>query len=68
MQSISVIFPIRWGLEAMRDCLKGNILGSDLTMKWLIALGISLVFLLLAHWMDGKVHDHIRITGELRSV
>ena len=68
MQSISEIFPIRWGLEAMRDCLKGSVIGAELTMKWLIALGISFVFLLLARWLDGKVHDHIRITGELRSV
>ena len=41
---------------------------SDLIIKWLIALGISLVFLLISRWLDGKVHDHIRVTGELHSI
>lgn len=68
MQNISTIFPIRWSLEAMRDAMKGMPYNAELLTKWLIALGISLVFLLIARWLDGKVHDHIRITGELHSI
>ncbi len=31
-----------------------------MTMKWLLALGISLCLPVIARWLDGKVHDHIR--------
>jgi len=68
MQDISTIFPIRWSLEAMRDAMKGMPINTELLIKWLIALGISLLFLLLARWLDGRVHDHIRVTGELHSI
>ena len=68
MQYISSIFPIRWGLEALRDSLKGTPVGAHLLEKWLISLGISVAFLLLAYWFDKKVQDHIRITGELHSI
>lgn len=68
MQAISAIFPIRWSLEAMRDAMKGMPAGADLLTNWLISFGISLFFLLLARWFDGKVHEHIRVTGELHSI
>ena len=68
MQQISTVFPIRWGLEGLRASLKGSPIDTVLISKWLIALGISLVYYLLARWFDGKVHDHIRVTGELHSI
>ncbi len=68
MQKISTVFPIRWGLEGLRESMKGALIDQALVSKWLIALGISLVFYLLARWFDGKVHDHIRVTGELHSI
>jgi len=68
MQQISTVFPIRWGLEGLRASLKGSSIDTALISKWLIALGISLVYYLLARWFDGKVHDHIRVTGELHSI
>lgn len=68
MQKISAIFPIRWGLEGLRESLKGLPTGEALATKWLLALGISLLYYLLARWFDGKVHDHIRVTGELHSI
>jgi len=68
MQQISAVFPIRWGLEALQDALKGSLIDSVLLHKWLIALGVSFVYYLLARWFDRKVHDHIRITGELHSI
>lgn len=68
MQQISVIFPIRWALEGLRTSMKGALVNQELVTTWLLALGISLIFLLLARWFDGKVHDHIRVTGELHSI
>jgi ABC-2 type transport system permease protein len=67
MQSISVVFPIRWSLEALRAGMQGTA-GAELFPLWGMALGISLLFYLLSRWLDGKVHDHIRVTGELHSI
>lgn len=68
MQNISVIFPIRWSLETLRDGLRGATIDENLLTRWAISLGISLVFYLLSRYLDVKVHDHIRVTGELNSV
>jgi ABC-2 type transport system permease protein len=68
MQQISAVFPIRWALEALRESMRGAPVDRSLTTSWLISLGISLVFLMVARWFDGKVHDHIRVTGELHSI
>lgn len=68
MQKLSAVFPIRWGLEGLRDSLRGSPIDSLLLNKWLISLGISLVFYLFSRWFDNRVHDHIRVTGELRSI
>jgi ABC-2 type transport system permease protein len=68
MQSISAIFPLRWGLAGLRDSMDGSLINSVLLTEWLLCLGISLVFLFISRWLDGKVHDHIRITGELHSI
>jgi ABC-2 type transport system permease protein len=68
MQSISVVFPIRWSLEALRAAMQGSATNAELLTLWGIALGISLLFYLVARWLDGKVHDHIRVTGELHSI
>ncbi len=68
LQKVSGIFPIRWALEGMRDAMNGTPLAQPLIIKLLISLGLSIAFLLLARWFDGKVHDHIRVTGELHSI
>jgi ABC-type multidrug transport system permease subunit len=68
MQAISAAIPVRWALQALDASLLGTgdlrVLGLD----WGMAVGISLVILAAAHWLEGKVHDQIRITGELRSL
>jgi len=61
-------FPIRWSLETMRDGMRGAVIDENLLTRWAISVGISLVFYLLARLLDVKVHDHIRVTGELNSV
>ena len=68
LQNISAVLPIRWSLESMRDAMQGVNLDPSILTKWLISFGISLVFLLISRWLDGKVQDHIRITGELNSI
>jgi len=68
MQAISAVLPISWALQALDESLSG---GRDLALlgpQWGLAFGISLVFWALSLWLDGKVHDRVRITGELNSI
>lgn len=68
MQDISMIFPIRWGLQALDECLSGSHDLAVLGLQWSLAFGIALLFYALARWLDGKVHDLVRISGELSSI
>ncbi len=68
MQAISTIFPIHWALQAMDESLSGGRDPALLWLQWGLAFGISLVFWALAGWLEGKVHDRVRITGELNSI
>ncbi len=68
MQTISMIFPIRWALQALDETLSGGRALASLWPQWALAGGISLVFWALALWMSGKVHDRVRVTGELNSI
>ena len=68
MQSISMIFPIRWSLEAMNAALAGSGDFSFYSVKWGLSLLISLIFWLITRWLEVKVHDQIRVTGEMSSL
>jgi ABC-2 type transport system permease protein len=68
MQTISMIFPIRWALQALDETLSGGRDPAILWPQWALAGGISLVCWALALWMSGKVHDRVRVTGELNSI
>ena len=68
MQTIAGFIPIRWALEAMNESLLGN---RDLTFlfgRWCMALGLSLAFILITQWLQGRVQDAIRLNGELSSI
>ncbi len=68
VQSISMIFPIRWALEAMDLSLMGEFDAATLFRLWGLSIGISIVLWAISVWMEQKVHDTIRITGELNSI
>jgi hypothetical protein len=68
MQTISMIFPIRWALQALDETLSGGRDLASLWPQWALAGGISLVFWALAVWMSGQVHDRVRVSGELNSI
>ncbi len=68
MQAISMAFPIRWGLEAMDAALSGPVEPLFLWGRWGLAIGVGCVYWAMAVWLGRKVHDLIRITGELSSV
>lgn len=68
MQSISTVIPIRWGLEALNASLLHNQSMMFFLKQWGMAFLLSLFFWGLARWLEGKVHDRIRVTGEMSSI
>jgi ABC-2 type transport system permease protein len=68
VQVISGFVPIRWALEAMNESLLGNHDLRFLFIHWLATIGISVVLIFITRWLQKKVHDSIRITGELSSI
>jgi ABC-2 type transport system permease protein len=68
MQSISAVLPIRWALQALNACLLGSPISAHLWQQWGLALGISILFWGMANGLSHKVHDLIRVTGELNSI
>jgi ABC-type uncharacterized transport system permease subunit len=68
MRVVSMGIPIRWALEALDAALVGQ---QDLTFllsHWGMTLVLSLLFWGLTRLMERKVHDQIRVTGEMRSI
>ena len=68
MQAISTAIPIRWGLEAMDAALTGTTDMRFLGERWGMTLVLSLLFWGVTRWLEGRVHDRIRVTGEMRSI
>lgn len=68
MQVISTVIPIRWALEALDAALTGKQDLLFLLSHWGMALLLSLLFWGLTRWLEGKVNDQIRVTGEMSSI
>ena len=68
LQILSGVIPIRWALQAMNESLLGNRDLSFLVTHWAITVGISLIFIAITRWLQAKVHDSIRVSGELSSI
>jgi ABC-2 type transport system permease protein len=68
MQSISAVIPIRWALEALDSALVGGRNMVFFWTQWGMALMLSVLFVLLTRWLEEKVHDRIRVTGEMSSI
>jgi ABC-2 type transport system permease protein len=68
LQSFSTFIPVRWALAALDAALLGE---ANSGMYWLhvvMAVLTASAFLIISLWLDRKVHDHIRVTGELSSI
>jgi hypothetical protein len=67
MQHLAALLPLRWGGRAERRS-DGRTGPSPLLRSWGIALGLAWLVWAATRWLEGKVHDHIRVTGELNSI
>lgn len=68
LQGISTFVPVRWALQALDSTLLKN---QEISQYWFqigMALLTATTFWLISLWFDRKVHDHIRVTGELSSI
>lgn len=68
LQGISVVIPVRWALQALDGMLLNH---ENLGLFWFqigMAVLTASIFWLISLWLDQKVHDHIRVTGELSSI
>ncbi|MEA4906211.1 MAG: ABC transporter permease [Anaerolineaceae bacterium] len=68
MQHLAALLPLRWAVEGLNAALMGEQDLHLLLRSWGIALGLAWLVWAGARWLEGKVHDHIRITGELNSI
>jgi len=68
LQGISTIVPVRWALQALDSTLLNNQTQSNYWFYLGMAVLIASIFWLISLWLDRKVHDHIRVTGELSSI
>ena len=63
----SAVLPFRWAVTALNESLNGSD-SMIIFQSWLLALSLSLVYLVAAIWLAARVHDKIRISGELSSI
>jgi ABC-2 type transport system permease protein len=68
MQVVSTAVPIRWALEALDATLVGQQDMTFLFSHWGMTLLLSLLFWGVTRLMERKVHDQIRVTGEMHSI
>jgi ABC-2 type transport system permease protein len=68
LQAISSIIPIRWALQALDSALLGNMDGKQFWLQIGMGVSIATVFWLLSLWLDKKVNEKVRISGELSSI
>lgn len=65
---LATILPLPWAVAALNASLTESAETFVVRQDWLIALGLSLFYLLLARRLGRFVHDKIRLTGELHSI
>jgi ABC-2 type transport system permease protein len=68
LQTVTVILPTRWAVAALNESLIGQPDISTIWQSWLYALALSLFYLFLGLRLARRVHDQIRISGELSSI
>jgi len=65
---LSNSIPLRWGVTGLNSSFQVQPAFSTIWLDWAISIGISLIYLVVTHFLAQRVHDMIRITGELSSV
>jgi ABC-type multidrug transport system permease subunit len=65
---LSNSIPLRWGVTGLNVSFQAGPALSQIGIDWAISIGISFLYLIVTYFLSRKVHNMIRITGELSSV
>lgn len=62
------ILPMSWAVKSLNLSFQSGTALSALWMDWMVALGLSGLFLFVTLFMSRRVHNMIRVNGELSSI
>ncbi len=65
---LSDSIPMRWGVTGLNSSFQSPLQFPAIWPDWLLALAVSLAYLLAATLLSKRVHDMIRVSGELSSI
>lgn len=65
---LSDSIPLRWGVTGLNSSFQIQPTLAHIWSDWATSIGISLIYLIVTYFLSKKVHDMIRVTGELSSV
>lgn len=65
---LSNSIPLRWGVTGLNSSFQGELSFASLGYDWAASMGISLIYLIITYLLSRRVHDMIRVSGELSSV
>jgi len=65
---LSNSIPVRWGVTGLNTSFSTQLQFSSIWQDWALALAVSSAYLLVTYALSRKVHDMIRVSGELSSV
>ena len=65
---LSNSIPVRWGVTGLNISFNTQLRFSGIWQDWALALAISFAYLLATYALSKRVHDMIRVSGELSSV
>jgi len=65
---LSNSIPLRWGVTGLNASFQQKLVLSNLWQDWATSIGVSFIYLFVTYFLSKKVHDMIRVTGELSSV
>ena len=65
---LSNSIPVRWGVTGLNSSFQTQLGFATIWPSWATALGVSFAYLLVTYLLSKRVHDMIRVSGELSSV
>jgi ABC-type multidrug transport system permease subunit len=65
---LSNSIPLRWGVTGLNSSFQAGAGLSQVGYDWLASIGVSCLYLIVTYLLSRKVHDMIRVSGELSSI
>ncbi len=65
---LSDSIPVRWGVTGLNSSFQAQLGFAAIWPSWATALAVSFAYLVVTYLLSKRVHDMIRVSGELSSV